>query len=133
VLEGATKGAVSRYGEAGPGRAGTVMTAAFEAFGQSFVALNGGPQFHFTEAISFQIQCADQAEVDRYWDALTAGGEPGPCGWLKDRFGVSWQVTPARMPELIGGPDAEAAARAMKAMMGMAKLDIAALEAARAG
>jgi predicted 3-demethylubiquinone-9 3-methyltransferase (glyoxalase superfamily) len=96
--------------------------------------LNGGPEFTFNEAISFQIDCADQAEVDRYWDQLTAGGgEPGPCGWLKDRFGVSWQVIPSRLPQLLAGPDPDGARRAMEAMLQMGKLDVAALEAAYAG
>jgi predicted 3-demethylubiquinone-9 3-methyltransferase (glyoxalase superfamily) len=126
-------GAIARYGEAGPGPAGQAMTVSFELDGRPFVALNGGPQYKFSEAVSFQIACHGQAEIDRYWDALTAdGGEAGPCGWLKDRFGLSWQVTPANMPELIGGPDAAAAQRAMQAMFKMKKLDIAALEAARA-
>jgi len=124
---------VSHYGEAGPRPAGTVLTVEFELDGQVFTALNGGPEFTFNEAISFQISCADQAEVDHFWDNLCDGGEPGPCGWLKDRYGVSWQVVPTAMLELIEDPVPERSARAMKAMMGMGKLDIAALQAAADG
>lgn len=109
------------------------LTVSFELDGQPFVALNGGPLYTFTEAVSFQIACADQSEVDHYWTALTAGGEESRCGWLKDRFGLSWQVVPTVLPSLIGGDDAEGAQRAMAAMLGMGKLDIAALEAAYLG
>lgn len=115
---------ISYYGEAGPRPAGTVLTVAFEIDGQPFTALNGGPEYSFTEAISFQIQCETQKEVDHYWDRLSEGGEEGPCGWLKDRFGVSWQIVPSELPTLIGDPDPERSARAMKAMLGMKKLDI---------
>ena len=122
---------VSRYGPSMPAQEGDVMTVEFSLDGQRYVGLNGGPQFSFTEAISFQIHCADQDEVDHYWTRLTAGGgEEGPCGWLKDRFGVSWQVVPDRLPELIGDPDAGRAQRALQAMMDMKKIDIAALERA---
>ena len=121
---------VSHYGEAGPREAGTVMTVSFEVNGQKFLALNGGPDFKFTEAVSFQVLCGDQEEVDRYWDALGEGGEHGPCGWLKDRFGLSWQVVPTRLPELLGDPDRERAQRVMAAMRKMRKLEIAELEAA---
>src|ERR687886_378325 len=121
---------VARYGEAGPRPAGTVMTVLFELDGQKFVALNGGPQFTFNEAVSFQVSCEDQEEVDRYWEALSEGGEPGPCGWLKDKFGLSWQIIPKRLPELLGDPDREKSQRAMAAMMKMKKLDVAELEAA---
>ena len=121
---------VARYGEAGPRDAGTVMVVKFELDGQEFVALNGGPEFTFDEAISFQIDCADQDEVDRYSEALTDGGEQGPCGWVKDRFGLSWQVVPARLIELLGDPDEAKAQRAMAAMLEMRKIDIAAVEAA---
>jgi len=115
------------------GPKGTVLTVEFTLRGQPFVGLNGGPDFHFNEAISFVIDCQDQAEVDHYWDALTAGGgEPGPCGWLKDRFGVSWQVVPRRLNELIQSPDAAAAERAMQAMLSMSKIDVAELERASA-
>lgn len=125
---------VARYGEAGPGPAGSVMTVAFELDGQAFTALNGGPVFKFTVAISFVVNCEGQAEVDAMWDALSAdGGETGQCGWLKDRFGVSWQVVPTVLHELIGGPDTQKAGRAMAAMMQMTKLDIAKLRAAREG
>lgn len=121
-----------RYGEAGPGPTGSVMTIAFELDGRPFTALNAGPVFKFNEAVSFVIDCEDQAEVDRYWDALIAnGGQPSQCGWLKDRFGLSWQVVPKALPSLIGGPDGAKAQKAMAAMLKMAKLDIAALEAAR--
>jgi predicted 3-demethylubiquinone-9 3-methyltransferase (glyoxalase superfamily) len=122
----------ARYGEAGPRPAGSVMTVAFELDGQPLVTLNGGPQFHFSEAVSLVVECRDQAEIDHYWEKLGAGGEPGPCGWLKDRFGFSWQITPQNMGELIGGPDPAASQRAMAAMMKMGKLDIAQLQAARA-
>jgi predicted 3-demethylubiquinone-9 3-methyltransferase (glyoxalase superfamily) len=127
-------GRTVRYTEAGPGPAGSVVTVDFVANGQRFVALNGGPEFKFTEAISFQIECDDQDEVDYYWTRLTeGGGEPGPCGWLKDKYGVSWQVVPKRLIEMIGDPDQEKAGRATKAMLAMGKLDIAALEQAYAG
>jgi predicted 3-demethylubiquinone-9 3-methyltransferase (glyoxalase superfamily) len=122
---------VARYGEAGPREPGTVMTVTFELDGRSFAALNGGPDFTFTEAISLMISCEDQGEVDRYWKALTAdGGSEGPCGWCKDRFGLSWQVVPERLDELLADPDQARAQRAMKAMLSMGKLDVAALEAA---
>ena len=121
---------VAHYGEAGPRDAGTVMAVRFELDGQEFVALNGGPEFIFDEAISFQIDCADQDEVDRYSEALTDGGEQGPCGWVKDRFGLSWQVVPARLLELLADADEARAQRAMAAMLEMRKIDIAAVEAA---
>jgi predicted 3-demethylubiquinone-9 3-methyltransferase (glyoxalase superfamily) len=113
---------------------GTVLTVDFSLSGQRFVGLDGGPEFTFNEAISFVVDCADQAEVDRYWDALVdGGGEHGPCGWLKDRFGVSWQVVPSRLYELLDDPDPAAAERAMQAMLQMSKLDVAQLEAAHKG
>lgn len=122
---------IGRYGEAGPGEPGTVMVVTFTLDGRDFMVLNGGPQFPHSEAISFQVATADQAETDYYWDALQAGGgSPGPCGWLKDRFGVSWQVAPTRIVELISDPDSGRSQRAFKAMMAMGKLDIAAVEAA---
>jgi predicted 3-demethylubiquinone-9 3-methyltransferase (glyoxalase superfamily) len=134
VFKDTRMGQVSRYGEAGPRPAGTVITAEFELNGQKFVALNGGPEYTFTEAVSFQIPCADQAEVDYYWDRLTAdGGEPGPCGWVKDRFGLSWQVVPTVLSSLLSDPDPGRAAAATKAMLSMGKLDIAELERARDG
>lgn len=113
---------------------GAVMTVAFELDGQPFTALNGGPMYRFTEAVSFVIACRDQAEVDHYWSRLTAdGGEPGRCGWLKDRFGLSWQVVPDALPRVLGGSDPLGVQRAARAMMAMGKLDVAALEAAYAG
>ena len=124
---------VTHYGSAGPRPEGTVMTVNFTLDGNPFLALNGGPEFTFSEAVSFQIDCADQDEVDRYWDALSEGGEPGPCGWLKDRFGLSWQVVPTALPRLLSNPDPETAQRVMTTMMGMNKLDIAELEKAAAG
>ncbi|MEU3494568.1 VOC family protein [Kitasatospora cineracea] len=125
---------VQRYSDAGPGEAGSVMLVSFELFGQEFLALNGGPSFRFNEAVSLQVDCADQPEVDRYWELLTAdGGAPGPCGWLKDRYGLSWQIVPHRMTELLTDPDPERARRATAAMLQMGKLDVAALEAAADG
>jgi predicted 3-demethylubiquinone-9 3-methyltransferase (glyoxalase superfamily) len=110
-----------------------VMTVAFELAGQEFLALNGGPEFTFDEAISFQVNCDSQEEVDRFWSALSEGGSEGPCGWLKDKFGLSWQIVPVQFNELLRTADPEAAQRAIKAMLGMGKLDIAALEKAAAG
>ncbi|MEW2155947.1 VOC family protein [Streptomyces sp. NPDC007189] len=134
VFKNSSIGRVGRYNEAGPGPAGSVMAVEFTANGQKFVALNGGPQFTFSEAISFQIFCADQDEIDYYWTKLTEdGGEPGPCGWLKDKYGLSWQVVYDRLIDLIGDPDQEKASRTMKAMMSMGKLDVAALNRAYAG
>ncbi|MFF9901395.1 VOC family protein [Streptomyces longispororuber] len=125
---------VSYYGEAGPRPAGTVLTVDFELDGRRFTAINGGPEFTFDEAVSFLIDCADQEEVDRYWSALTAdGGTESQCGWLKDKYGLSWQVVPAALGELIGDPDPGRAQRAMAAMLTMRKLDVAALRAAADG
>ena len=113
---------------------GDVLTVDFELAGQQFIGLNGGPEFKFTEAISLSIDCEDQAEVDRYWDALLAnGGEPSVCGWLKDRFGVSWQVIPRQLPEMLDSPDRAGAARAMQAMLEMTKIDVAKLREAYEG
>lgn len=123
---------VARYGEAGPRAAGSVMTVSFELDGHGFVALNGGPEFTFSEAISFQVDCKTQDEVDTYWSKLSEGGEEGPCGWLKDRYGVSWQIVPARLSELLGDPDAEKAQRVMAAMLSMRKIEIDGLERAAA-
>ena len=123
---------VAHYGEAGPREAGTVMAVEFELDGQKFVALNGGPQFTFDEAISFQVSCETQDEVDEYWRALSDGGEQGPCGWLKDRFGVSWQIIPTALPRLLADPDREKSQRVMAAMLTMKKIDIDALERAAA-
>ena len=121
---------VTRYGSAGPRPEGMVMTVNFELDGQEFIALNGGPQFKFDEAISFQVNCGSQDEVDELWTKLSDGGEEGPCGWLKDKYGVSWQIVPTVLDELIGDPDPERSQRAMKAMLGMRKIDIAELERA---
>ena len=126
-------GRVGRYTKAGPGPAGAVMVVEFELNGQKFIALNGGPQFTFNEAISFQIPCADQDEVDYYWDRLTDGGQEVACGWLKDRYGVSWQVIPTVLIDMISDPDQDKANRATEAMLAMTKFDIAALEKAYAG
>jgi predicted 3-demethylubiquinone-9 3-methyltransferase (glyoxalase superfamily) len=123
---------VSNYGEAGPREVGTVMTVSFELNGLQFLALNGGPQYRFSEAVSFQVSCETQDDVDHYWNALADGGEEGPCGWLKDRFGVSWQVVPRALPRLLGDPDKEKAQRVMRAMMQMKKLQIDELERAAA-
>lgn len=118
---------VTRYGPGTPGPEGSVMTVNFSLDGQQFVGLNGGPQFTFTEAISFQVLCADQDEVDYYWGRLSEGGQEGPCGWLKDRFGVSWQVVPTMLLELVDDPDPGRAQRATQAMLGMGKIEIAEL------
>jgi predicted 3-demethylubiquinone-9 3-methyltransferase (glyoxalase superfamily) len=124
---------VSHYGEDAPGRAGTVLTVDFELDGNRFTAINGGPEFTFDEAVSFLIACKDQDELDYYWDKLSAGGEEGQCGWLKDRYGLSWQVVPTELERLLTDPDPERANRAMQAMLGMKKLDAAALRAAAEG
>ena len=125
---------IVRYGAAGPGPAGAVMTVAFELNGFELTALNGGPQFPFTEAISLVATCDSQVEIDTLWEKLlAAGGRESRCGWLKDRYGLSWQVVPAALPELLGDKDAAKAQRAMRAMLGMVKLDIAALKKAHAG
>ena len=123
---------VARYGSAGPRPEGTVMTVSFELDGQEFVALNGGPDFTFNEAISFQVDCKDQEEVDRFWSKLSEGGEEGPCGWLKDRFGLSWQIVPTVLPELLSDPDREKSQRVMQAMLNMKKIEIDGLERAAA-
>jgi predicted 3-demethylubiquinone-9 3-methyltransferase (glyoxalase superfamily) len=124
---------VSYYGEAGPRPASTVLTVDFVLDGQAFTAINGGPEFTFDEAVSFLINCADQDEVDYYWDKLTEGGQESQCGWLKDKFGLSWQVVPEDLEKLITDPDKGRAERAMQAMLGMKKLDVAALHAAADG
>ena len=125
---------ISRYGEAGPGPAGSVMTIGFELDGQTFTGLNGGPHFTFTEAVSFMVHCADQAEVDRYWDALTAdGGKESQCGWLKDKYGLSWQIVPQELLDLYSSPDKAAVGRMFAAMMQMVKLDMPKLKAAFEG
>jgi predicted 3-demethylubiquinone-9 3-methyltransferase (glyoxalase superfamily) len=123
----------ARYPEGAPGPSGSVMTIEFELDGRKFLGLNGGPHFKFNEAISFIISCQTQEEVDRYWQALTAGGGEVQCGWVKDKFGVSWQVVPTALGELLSDPDAHKAKRVMQAMMGMKKLDIRGLQQAAAG
>jgi predicted 3-demethylubiquinone-9 3-methyltransferase (glyoxalase superfamily) len=123
---------VARFGAAGPRPEGTVMTVSFELDGQKFVALNGGPEFTFSEAISFQVSCETQEEVDTFWSTLSEGGEEGPCGWLKDKFGVSWQIVPTALPELLADPDREKSDRVMRAMLNMKKIEIGALERAAA-
>jgi predicted 3-demethylubiquinone-9 3-methyltransferase (glyoxalase superfamily) len=124
---------VTHYPEAAPRPAGMVMTVEFELDGQRFVGINGGPEFKFDEAVSFQINCDTQEDVDYFWERLSQGGEEGPCGWLKDRYGLSWQVGPTGMEELFADADPERAQRAMQAMLGMRKLDIAALRSAADG
>jgi predicted 3-demethylubiquinone-9 3-methyltransferase (glyoxalase superfamily) len=133
IFKDAKMGTISRYGETSPGEPGSVLTASFEIMGLECVALNGGPQYKFTEAISFQIPCETQAEVDHYWEKLGDGGTFQPCGWLKDKFGVSWQVVPTALPRLLGDPDKAKANRVMQTMLKMQKLDIAPLEAAAKG
>jgi len=124
---------IVRYGEAGPGPRDTVMTVSFEINGQQFTALNGGPQFRFSEAISFVVNCETQAEIDALWGRLSADGKEARCGWLKDRYGLSWQLVPTVLPELLGDKDRARAQRAMQAMLQMRKLDIAALRRAHQG
>jgi predicted 3-demethylubiquinone-9 3-methyltransferase (glyoxalase superfamily) len=134
IFPDAMVGDVMRYGEGAPLPAGTVLTARFEIAGQEFMVLNGGPRFTFDEAVSFFVSVDTQEEIDRYWDALTAdGGEPGQCGWLKDKFGLSWQIVPTMLGEVLGDPDPAKSGRAMQAMFGMTKLDIAELQRAHAG
>jgi predicted 3-demethylubiquinone-9 3-methyltransferase (glyoxalase superfamily) len=123
---------VTRYGEAGPGPKGTVMTVTFQLEGQEFIALNGGPQFQFTEAISLLVHCDTQKEVDELWRQLSAGGEEGPCGWLKDKFGLSWQIVPSALLQMVRDPDPEKSKRVLEAMFQMKKIDIASLERAYA-
>ena len=124
---------VTHYTEAGPRPAGMVLTVEFELNGQRFVGINGGPEFTFDEAVSFQISCETQDEVDYYWERLSEGGQEGPCGWLKDRYGLSWQVVPTGMAEMLNDPDRQRATRAMQAMLGMGKIDVAALRSAADG
>jgi len=125
--------AVARYGDAGPGPKGSAMTVAFELEGQEFLALNGGPQFKFTEAISLLVTCESQQEIDELWGKLTAGGSEGQCGWLKDRYGLSWQIVPSALPHLLQDPDPAKSARVMQAMLQMKKMDLARLERAHRG
>jgi predicted 3-demethylubiquinone-9 3-methyltransferase (glyoxalase superfamily) len=121
---------IARYGDAGPGPKGSVMTIAFQLEGQDFIALNGGPMFKFTEAISLSVDCKTQQEVDELWEKLSAGGQPGQCGWLKDRFGLSWQIVPSALVEMLQDKNAEKSNRVMQAMMQMRKIDIARLRQA---
>ena len=124
---------VTRYGDAGPGPKGSVMTVEFQLDGQKFIALNGGPQFRFNESVSFMVHCNTQAEVDRYWKKLTSGGEEVACGWLKDRYGLCWQIVPTVFFELVSSKDAAKSQRVMQAMMNMVKFDIATLKQAYRG
>jgi predicted 3-demethylubiquinone-9 3-methyltransferase (glyoxalase superfamily) len=133
IFKNAKIGNVSRYGEGGPGPKGSVMVASFELDGMHFTALNGGPQFKFTEAISFYVSCESQDEVDHYWDKLSEGGQTQRCGWLKDKFGVSWQIIPSALPKLMGDPDRAKAGRVMQAMLQMKKIEVAKLQQAYDG
>jgi predicted 3-demethylubiquinone-9 3-methyltransferase (glyoxalase superfamily) len=132
VFKNSKVGKVTRYGDAGPGPKGSVMVATFQLYGQEFLALNGGPQFTFSPAISFVVNCVTQEEVDALWDSLSAGGERHQCGWLKDRFGVSWQIVPTVLGELLGDPDPVKSNRVMQAMLQMDKIDIEKLRRAYA-
>ena len=130
VFKNSKMGQIRRYGEAGPGPKGSVLSATFELEGQEFSALNGGPQFTFTPAISFFVSCETQEEVDEFWDKLSEGGRKNRCGWLQDKFGVSWQIVPTALGRLLGDPDPEKSSRVMKAMLQMEKLDIRGLQQA---
>lgn len=133
IFKNSKIGDIARYSEAGPGEPGSVLTVTFELDGQPFMALNGGPQYKFTPAVSFFVPCETQEEVDRLWAALTEGGEPGPCGWLTDKYGLSWQIVPTVLMELMQSGDAEQARRVTEAMLNMGKLDIAGLRRAYEG
>ena len=133
IFKNSKIGTMARYGEAGPGPAGSVMTASFQLEGQEFVALNGGPMFKFTEAISFVVYCETQEEIDHYWNSLLKGGTPSQCGWLKDQFGLSWQIVPTALSKLVSSKDPETSRRVMQAMLKMVKMDIKKLEDAAAG
>ena len=124
---------VTRYGESGPRPKGMVLTITFQLAGQEFMALNGGPEFRFSEAVSLSVNCETQAELDEYWRRLSEGGEPGPCGWLKDRYGLSWQIVPTLVGEMLQDPDAAKSDRVMRAILGMGKLDIEGLRRAYEG
>ncbi len=128
IFKNSKVGSITRYGEAGPGPKGTVMSATFSLDGQGFFAINGGPLFKFTEAISFFVNCETQQEVDYFWERLLAGGKPSRCGWLKDKYGLSWQIIPSVLGKMLGDKDAEKANRVMQAMLKMDKLDIKKLE-----
>jgi predicted 3-demethylubiquinone-9 3-methyltransferase (glyoxalase superfamily) len=132
VFPNSKLGDISRYGAAGPRPEGTVMTVSFELDGKKFAALNGGPDFKFNESVSFMVTCKNQDEVDTYWSKLSEGGEEGPCGWLKDRYGLSWQIVPTALQELLSDPDREKSQRVMSAMLNMKKIEIAELERAAA-
>jgi predicted 3-demethylubiquinone-9 3-methyltransferase (glyoxalase superfamily) len=131
IFKNSKKGKLTRYGDAGPGPKGTVMTALFQLDGQEFIALNGGAQFKFSQAVSFVVNCKTQKELDELWEKLSAGGEQQVCGWLKDRFGLSWQIVPTALPELLSDPDPAISQSVMKAMMQMKKLDIEGLKRAK--
>jgi predicted 3-demethylubiquinone-9 3-methyltransferase (glyoxalase superfamily) len=133
IFKNSKVGDVMRYGDGGPGPKGSVVTANFELEGQQFTALNGGPQFKFTEAISFYVDCHSQDEVDNLWDKLSEGGEIQQCGWLKDKFGIAWQIIPSALMELMSDPDPEKSQRVMEAMLQMKKIDIPTLQKAHAG
>jgi predicted 3-demethylubiquinone-9 3-methyltransferase (glyoxalase superfamily) len=133
VFKNSKTGTISRYGEAGPGKPGTVMVATFELEGQKFTALNAGPRFKFTEAISFVVDCKSQEEVDYFWDKLSAGGSESMCGWLKDKFGLSWQIVPDVLGRLMSDPDPEKSKRVMMSMLSMRKINIADLQKAYTG
>ena len=130
IFKNSKVGRITRYGEAGPGPKGTAMSATFQLEGQEFMALNGGPQYKFTEAISFFVNCETQEEVDDLWEKLSAGGEKGRCGWLKDKFGLSWQIIPSALGQMLGDKDPEKSKRVMQAMLQMNKIDIKALKQA---
>jgi predicted 3-demethylubiquinone-9 3-methyltransferase (glyoxalase superfamily) len=133
IFKNSKVGTTTRYGEAGPGPKGTVMSSTFQLEGQEFVALNGGPLFHFTEAISFFVDCKTQGEVDELWEKLSAGGQPGRCGWLKDKFGLSWQIIPSALMNMLQDKDPQKSKRVMQAMLKMSKIDIAGLKRAYEG
>lgn len=133
ILRDSSIGRISHFGESGPAPAGSVQTVEFELAGRPFVALNGGPQFQFSDGISLSVQCETQEEVDRYWEALGEGGEELACGWLRDRYGVAWQINPAELLEMIADPDPAKAKRAFDAMAGMIKIDLEALRRAYEG
>ncbi|MCI0413714.1 VOC family protein [bacterium] len=130
IFKNSKTGSIVRYGDAGPGPKGSVLTAEFELEGQKFIALNGGPQFKFTEAISFVVSCETQAEIDEFWEKLSEGGQKSQCGWLKDRYGLSWQIVPPILGQMLRDKDPEKAKRVMEAMLQMTKIDIKALKRA---
>jgi len=130
IFQNSKRGRISRYGEAGPGPKGTVMVATFQLEGQDFIALNGSPHFKFTEAISLVVNCETQDELDAFWEKLSEGGSKGQCGWLKDKYGLSWQIVPAVLGELMSDPDPEKSKRVMTAMLKMTKMDIKGLQQA---